>query len=255
MTSRVPLAVPLPERRGTCRSRPRRPRRRRGPATAGRPSRCSPRSAPRCRRRSRHRRPPGTWWRRPSAGWRRSRSMPGCRRRCSPTGPAGCRWPGCCSARRRTCRTAVPSGCPAVALRAHFWFGPPCAAPEDQRGAVGDAVTVGVEALAGAGVDDGAVGVDGPLLRGGRRCSRRSAPPSRWRCRRRRVEALAAVDRQLPGRGRRPVLVGAAVAVPQVDGRAVGLAVVGDVDAQPGLLALEDPARAARCRRSSSRLV
>src|SRR3954454_10664998 len=111
------------------------------------------------------------------------------------------------------------------------------ALPELDLGAVGGAERAGVQAEPGLHAGDGAVGVDVPLLvvlavavpddRGG--AVGRAASGG--------VQTLVAVDLQLLARGDRPPLVGAAVAVPQRDLRAVGGGVARHVDAPVGLVA------------------
>src|SRR6185436_20567200 len=68
----------------------------------------------------------------------------------------------------------------------------------------------------------GAVGVDGPLLVGSAMAVPDDGSGAVARTGSGRVQALVAVDPQLPARGVRPALVDATVAVPQLDLGAVG---------------------------------
>src|SRR3954470_21268924 len=102
------------------------------------------------------------------------------------------------------------------------------AGPQDHRRVVGRPGAARVEAQARLDAGDGAVGVDGPLL-AGLAVAVRDARPGSLRVR--GVEALAAVHLQLLSGRQRPLLVGAAVAVPQRQLAAVGLGLARDVQA------------------------
>src|SRR4051812_37377880 len=100
---------------------------------------------------------------------------------------------------------------------------------ELDQGAVGGAARDGVEAEARLDADDGSVGVEAPFLVVGAPAAVDLDPGAVARAA--GVQALVAVDPELTGGGVRPLLVGAVVAVPQLELGAVGGTAAGHVQA------------------------
>src|SRR3954453_14382971 len=90
------------------------------------------------------------------------------------------------------------------------------AGPQLQQGAVGRSGAGGVQAQAGLGAGDRAVGVERPLLVAAAVATPDVDLGAGARAAARGVQAGAAVDPQFTGRGAGPLLVAAAVAVPQL---------------------------------------
>ena len=131
------------------------------------------------------------------------------------------RWPGPPTTRR----APTPIRNVLCSLRVHFWLLPPLQVQIATAVPLAVPRPVDVQAQPGLHADDGAVGVEPPLLVGAAVAvpDLRPGCPAWWRGRARRGTCC-----RRPSAGcstvARPLLVGAAVAVPDVHERAVGLA-------------------------------